>query len=199
MNFKKIKYIIYTDYYRINKHITIWKFVKDIIFNEGFKYIFWMRACKYLRDSKFYKYPFYYFAKGILRRYMYKYGISIPFTTQIGNGLYIGHFGGIIINPNSKIGNNCNLSQNITLGQKNRGNLIGAPIIGDNVYIAPGVKIIGKIKIGNNCAIGANCVVTKDVPNNSVVVGIPGKVISNNGAEGYINRTDYKSYNEFYS
>lgn len=54
------------------------------------------------------------------------------------------------------------------------------------------------MKIGNNVAIGANCVVTKDIPDNSVVVGIPGKVISSAGSEGYVNRIDYKSFEDFY-
>ena len=60
-----------------------------------------------------------------------------------------------------------------------------------NIYIGPGAKIVGAVRIGNNVAIGANCVVTKDVPDNSVVVGIPGKVISQKGSTGYVIRTDY--------
>ena len=63
--------------------------------------------------------------------------------------------------------------------------------IGDNVYIGPGVKIFGNIRIGNNAAIGANGVVNKDVPDNGVVVGVPGKVVSLKGSSGYINRTNY--------
>lgn len=60
------------------------------------------------------------------------------------------------------------------------------------MYIGPGAKMFGSIKIGNNVAIGANCVVTKDIPDNAVVVGIPGKVISYEGSNGYVNRTDYE-------
>ena len=71
--------------------------------------------------------------------------------------------------------------RDVTIGLKVRGKNRGNPTIGDNVYIAPGVKIFGDIKIGNNVAIGANCVVTKDIPDSSVVVGIPGKVISQEG------------------
>ena len=77
------------------------------------------------------------------------------------------------------------------MGVANRGERKGYPTIGDNVYIGPGAKLVGKIIVGNNAAIGANCVVTKDVPENGVVVGVPGKVISMNGSVGYINRTDY--------
>lgn len=127
----------------------------------------------------------------ILRHYELKYGISISYQTQIGSGLFIGHFGGIVVNQYAVIGKNCNLSHQVTLGKANRGDKKGFPVIGDNVYIGPGAKIIGKIKIGDNAAIGANCVVTKDVPNYGVVVGIPGKVISFEGSAEYINKIDY--------
>ncbi|AXY02862.1 hypothetical protein D1115_17910 [Vibrio alfacsensis] len=76
------------------------------------------------------------------------------------------------------IGKNCNISQGVTIGKINQGNKIGAPIIGNNVYIAPGAKIIGGIHIGDNVAIGANAVVVTDVPDNVTVGGIPAKIIS---------------------
>ena len=74
------------------------------------------------------------------------------------------------------------------LGQQNRGPTMGSPIVGDRVFIAAGAKIIGRIKLGNDLVIGANAVVTKDVPDNAVVGGIPAKVLSLKGSEGYINR-----------
>ena len=77
------------------------------------------------------------------------------------------------------------------MGQASRGRRKGWPTIGDNVYIAPGAKIVGNVKIGNCVAIGANCVVTTDIPDNGVVVGVPGKVISFEGSQGYVNHTDY--------
>jgi serine O-acetyltransferase len=122
----------------------------------------------------------------------YKLGISISPLTEIGSGFYIGHFGGIVINEKSVIGKNCNISQGVTLGQANRGKNKGYPTLGDNIYIGPGAKIVGAVTIGNNVAIGANCVVTRDIPDNSVVVGIPGKVISQRGSTGYVERTDYE-------
>lgn len=78
------------------------------------------------------------------------------------------------------------------MGQANRGKNIGCPILGDNIYIGPGAKIVGSVKIGNNVAIGANCVVTKDIQDNAVVIGIPGKVISHEGSKDYVSRTDYE-------
>jgi serine O-acetyltransferase len=127
------------------------------------------------------------------RHYTYKFAISIPTSTKIGSGFYIGHFSGIIVNKDCIIGKNCNISQGVTLGQSNRGAKKGAPIIGDNVYIGPGAKLIGRVVIGNNVAIGANSVVTKDIEDNAVVVGAPARVISHNGVDGYIGFTDYKN------
>jgi len=131
-------------------------------------------------------------ARIMLHHLTYKLGISIPPSTKIGSDFYIGHFGGIVINHKSVIGKNCNISQGVTLGQANRGANKGYPSLGDNVYIGPGAKIVGAVKIGNNVAIGANCVVTKDIPDNSVVVGVPSRVISKEGSAGYINRIGYE-------
>lgn len=93
-----------------------------------------------------------------------------------------------MISAGADIGENCNISQGVTIGVVNRGPKAGAPSIGDRVYIGPGAKIIGNIKIGNDVAIGANAVVTKDIPDNAVAVGVPAKVISYEGSAGYINR-----------
>jgi serine O-acetyltransferase len=85
-----------------------------------------------------------------------KWGIEIPRDTDIGKGFYIGHFGGITISGDAKIGENVYISQQVTIGVSGHGNNRGVPTIGDNVYIAPGAKIFGKISIGNNVKIGAN-------------------------------------------
>jgi len=77
----------------------------------------------------------------------------------------------------------------VSIGAAYGGNYPGVPKIGDNVYIAPGAKLIGGITIGNNVAIGANSVVTKSIPDNAVVVGIPGEVISYKGSENYVINT----------
>ena len=198
MTHKRFRYLIYTDFYRVFEDYRIKDFFRGILFNEGLKYIFWMRLCKFLKNKKALKILFYPISKGILRHYKYKFGISIPFITEIGCGFYIGHFGGIEINSRTVVGKKCNISQGVTIGKKNRGENRGSPIIGDNVYIGPGAKIFGNVKIGNNVAIGANCVVTKDVPDNAVIVGVPGKIISDQGSSDYINKTDYKEFSVFY-
>ena len=103
-------------------------------------------------------------------------GISIPFSAEIGAGFYIGHFGGIIISPKAKIGGNCTLGTGVVIGTRGFGDE-GVPVIGNNVYIGVGAKILGGIKIGNNVRIGANAVVIDGVPDNATVVGVPAKVV----------------------
>jgi len=114
-------------------------------------------------------------------------GIEIPFTAKIGRGLYIGHFGQIILSPMAVMGEFCNISQGITIGQSGRGESQYVPIIGDRVYIGPGAKLFGKLTIGNDVAIGANAVVKKDLPDNAVAVGIPARVVNYNSSRDFIN------------
>jgi len=116
---------------------------------------------------------------------------AISEFSELGSGFYIAHIGGIYVNDSCSIGKNCNITTGVTLGQANRGVRKGAPIVGDNVYIGPGAKLVGKVKVGNNVAIGANCVVTKDIPDNAVVAGVPGRVLSYDGSVSYVNRTEY--------
>jgi serine O-acetyltransferase len=113
-------------------------------------------------------------------------GIDIAVQADLGKGLYIGHFGGIFINSEVKLGENCNLSQGVTIGLGGRGDNRGCPKIGDRVFIGPGAKLFGAIMIGNDVAIGANAVVTKDLPDKAVAVGIPAKVISYESSKEYI-------------
>jgi serine O-acetyltransferase len=108
-------------------------------------------------------------------------GIDLPSRAEIGKGLYIAHFGGIFLNEHVKMGANCTISQGITIGIAGRGDNRGCPSLGDKVYLAPGAKVIGPITIGNEVAIGANAVVTKDLPDKAVAVGVPAKIISYKG------------------
>lgn len=101
---------------------------------------------------------------------------EIPASTKIGDQLILYHPYGIIINKNSSIGDNVQIRHQVTIG--NNGKDDRCPIIGDDVNIGAGAKIIGGIKIGNGCVIGANAVVTKSFPENSVLVGCPAKNIA---------------------
>ena len=192
MQFKDYRFLVLSDLYRRTGKIKTTTLLFHILRGGSFKYNFWMRTCLYCRGHMMLKYSIYPFARFFLSRLTYKLGIFIPATTQIGSGFYIGHFGGIVVNKQSIIGKNCNISQGVTLGKANRGKNKGYPRLGDNIYIGPGAKIVGAVKIGNNVAIGANCVVTKDIPDHSVVVGVPGKVISQGGSKDYVNRTNYE-------
>lgn len=190
--FAYVCYLCYTDLHRYIGQVSVRAFVKQFLLCPGFKYSVLLRIGNYLTHKPF---PFAALLllvnKLALKHYQYKFGIQIPCETIIGTGLYIGHFGGIVVNDKAVIGNNCNLSHGVTIGQANRGVRKGCPEIGNCVYIGPGAKIIGAIKVGSNVAIGANCVVTKDICDEAVVVGIPGKVISFNGSAEYINNIDY--------
>ena len=123
-----------------------------------------------------------------LRRYQFRFGIDIPLETEIGPGLFIGHFGSIVINADSTLGANCNISQGVTIGKVPRGGHVGEPKIGSNVYIGPGAKIIGGVCIGDGAAIGANAVVNRDVPPGVSVAGIPAEIVGTEGSVGYVNR-----------
>lgn len=113
-------------------------------------------------------------------------GISIPYTSQIGHSFYIGHFGGIIINANAMIGNNCNISQGVTIGVSGREENRGVSKIGNNVYIGANSTVAGKITIGDNVLIAANSLVVSNVEANSTVLGVPAKKINEKGSKGYI-------------
>ena len=113
-------------------------------------------------------------------------GISIPASATIGHSFYIGHFGGIIFNANAIIGNNCNVSQGVTIGVSGLNENRGVPIIGNNVYIGVNSVIAGKVTIGNNVLIGSSSLVTSNVADNCVVLGVPAIKISDKGSREYI-------------
>jgi serine O-acetyltransferase len=102
---------------------------------------------------------------------------SIPSRCRIKGGLRIQHFGQIMIHDSVSIGYNATIYNSVTIGLQHDTDING-PIIGDNVYIGAGAKIIGAIKIGNNVRIGANAVVIKDIPDNSIAVGVPARIIA---------------------
>jgi serine O-acetyltransferase len=187
---KTLLYLISSDLYRYNGVKSLSAFFRSYFQIPGFKYTFWLRLARFFKE-KIYLFPLYAFSRWRLMRLQYRHGISIPYNAQIGSGLYIGHFGGIIINAEAVIGKNCNLNHGVTIGITYGGKYPGSPRIGNNVYIGPGAFIIGGIEIGNNVAIGAHTLVNYPVADNAVVVGPPGKVISTNGSGNYIVNTDY--------
>jgi len=152
----------------------------------GFHYMYFLRkAAQHKRFS-----PLGIFYRIIHSHLSYKYGFQIPVMTEIGEGFYIGHFGTIVINEKAKIGKNCNIAHSTTIGQANRGKLKGYPTIEDNVWIGTGSVIVGNITVGSNVLIAPNTFVNQDIPNNSLVIGNPLKIITQeNPTDGYINYT----------
>lgn len=102
-------------------------------------------------------------------------GISISPLTEIGPGLVIYHFGGVIINSQAVLGKHCKLHHDVTLGNRMPGG--PSPKIGDRVMIGVGARVLGGITIGNDAEIGANAVVLESVPDGGIAVGVPAKVV----------------------
>jgi serine O-acetyltransferase len=103
-------------------------------------------------------------------------GAEIGLTVEIGGGLLIPHPNGIVIHPKAKIGINCLIHQQVTIGTKEDGGE-GVPVIGDHVKIYAGAKILGSIQLGAHSTIGANTVVFVDVPENATVVAVAARQI----------------------
>jgi serine O-acetyltransferase len=123
----------------------------------------------------------------MLNHCRFRYGLDISPAAAIGPGLYIGHFGGVVVSPYAVLGANCNIAQGVTIGAISRGPKTGAPLIGDRVWIGAHAIVVGKISVGNDALIGPGAYVNFDVPPNSVVLGNPGKVVSQAGSAGYVN------------
>jgi len=122
-----------------------------------------------------------------LHRYRFRYGFDISPSTQIGGGLLLGHFGGVVISPHAVLGSNINIAQGVTIGATSRGTRLGAPTLEDRVWVGAHAIIVGKITIGADALIAPGAYVNFDVPSNSVVLGNPGKLVSDKGSAGYIN------------
>lgn len=173
-----LKYYLNEDKKALKKHRKfplllgdeIWKF--EIILRKHEYYSNAVRKSPITILLKYY-YAYRHYQKGI------KLGFSIPINT-FKEGLRINHYGLIVVNPHARIGRNCDIHQGVNIGQGLSENDV--PIIGDNVWIAPGVKIFNNIKIGHNIAIGANSVVNKSFEENNITIaGMPAKKIKNIG------------------
>lgn len=113
-----------------------------------------------------------------LRKLQLKFGIEISYTSVIGAGFHIAHGNGIVVHPNTKIGENCSILQQVTIGNNLNKSRNDVAQIGNSVFIGAGAKIIGPVKIGDRVTIGANSVVTRDVPSGYTVVGSPARAIN---------------------
>ena len=165
---------IKSDMYRKTGKISFKSFLKIYWKDSGFRFLVAFRT---VNASGFMKIVgcFLWFIRN-------KKQIHISRHTKIGYGLFIGHGGPVVINPSTIIGNNCNLSQFVSIGS-NEGK---SAMIGDNVYIGPNSCLVEDIKVGDNATIGAGSVVTKDVPKDATVAGNYAKVLNYNLKGKYI-------------
>lgn len=113
----------------------------------------------------------------MLYRFLYRrarniYGIELPYNAKIGTGVIIEHQHGIVVHGNAVIGNNCVIRQGVTIGNRYMDKPTEAPVLGDNVNIGAGAKLLGNITIGDNVNIGANAVVIKDIADGVSAVGL---------------------------
>jgi serine O-acetyltransferase len=147
---------------KINKSNNFYNITYLFLYKKEFRNLFYNRV----KQEK------YYLSKMIKILYPEEKTLFIN-TNKIGKGLFIQHGFATIISA-KEIGDNCWINQQVTIGFNGDGN---NPVIGNNVKITAGAKVIGKIKVDDNSVIGANAVVVKDVPKNVVMGGIPAKVI----------------------
>ena len=110
-----------------------------------------------------------------------KTGIEIHPGAKIGKGLFIDHGMGLVIGETAELGSNVTLYQGVTLGGTGKEKGKRHPTIGDNVVVSSGAKVLGSFTVGSNSKIGAGSVVLKEVPPNSVVVGVPGRIVTKDG------------------
>lgn len=119
----------------------------------------------------------YFLARWISQRCVRKTGIEIHPGATIGKGLFIDHGAGVVIGETAILGDNVTLFQGVTLGGNGKEKGKRHPTLGDNVMVSAGAKILGSFTIGENSKIGAGSVVLQEVPPNSTVVGVPGRVV----------------------
>ena len=148
--------------------------LRYIFFTPGYQFTYCWRKASLARNplSRL-------FWKILHRRCMFHSGIQIPIDTKIGAGLRIGHFGNIVINPAAVIGRNFSIAQGALIGSA-VGKRAGVPTIGNNVICSANSLIVGGVRIGDYVMIAPGAFVNFDVPDNSIVIGNPGKIIPAN-------------------
>lgn len=182
--------LIKSDLFRYGGKTDFRTFIMAFLQKPGFRYCYFLRKTRaYQERSGMLAKLAYWSNRLLLNRYRYRYGFEISHRTNIGPGLYIGHFGGVVLSPRAVIGMNVNIAQGVTIGQTNRGRKAGAPVIGDRVWIGAHALVVGGIRVGNDALIGPGAYVNFDVPERAVVIGNPGKIVSFAGTEGYVENT----------
>jgi serine O-acetyltransferase len=154
---------------------------RDPAARNGFEVFFTYSGFHAIRSYRFahflYKIKLKFLARCVSQLSKFFTGIEIHPAAEIGKGVFIDHGSGVVIGETTVIGDNVTIYQGVTLGGTGKEKGKRHPTIHSNVMISSGAKVLGPIVVGENSKIGANAVVLKDVPPNSTVVGIPGKVV----------------------
>ncbi len=144
---------------------------------EVFLYPSFKVMIHYRIAHKLYLNRHYFWARFVSQRAVRKTGIEIHPGAKIGSGFFIDHGNGVIIGETAVVGDNVTLFQGVTLGGTGKEQGKRHPTIGNNVMISAGAKVLGSFTVGDNSKIGAGSVVLEEVPPNSTVVGVPGRVV----------------------
>lgn len=175
---------IYSDVYRWTGETNKRRVVRKLKKIPQYKIVYYKRKCEKYREKNKVFFGIY---SILYQKLKLKYTTDIPAKTQIGYGFVVEHLGGIAINPKTIIGNNVNIYNGVTIGVEKRGTRKGTPVIGSEVWIGANAVIVGNVHIGNNVLVAPNSFVNFSVPNDSIVVGNPAKIIHNEEAcECYI-------------
>ena len=145
--------------------------LRYVLFTPGFQYIYFFRKAS-LSRFRISRLLF----EICLKLCSFKFGIQIPSSTRIGEGLRISHFGTIVVNPDAIIGRNFSIAEGTLIGNS-QGKRSGCPVIGDNVCMQANSIVVGGVNIGNHVLIAPGAFVNFDVPDNCIVIGNPGQII----------------------
>jgi len=167
-----------------NRHSLLSAYLRE----PGFRFTYYLRKVAFYSKKRKSLWIFaFIYNRIMLHHYRFKYGFDISPTTAIGPGLYIGHFGGVVISPYAVLGSNINIAQGVTIGAASRGARKGAPTLEDRVWVGANAIIVGKVQIGSDALIAPGAYVNFDVPSMAVILGNPGKIVSDSGSKGYVN------------
>lgn len=205
MNAKQLRYLIYTDFFRImGRDLTKKEYLTALMGKElkslgyasrGFKFVFDFRNYKYNLYKKHNRIHRWYW-KNRYNRTCIKYGLEFSVYTKVGKGFVCWHTNGIVVDAEAVLGDNCSIIQQVTIGHKLADASDKVANIGNGVVIGAGAKLIGEIAIGNNVRIGSNAVVTHSFPDNCSIAGVPARVLNNN-IDNAVKNVDYLPYETY--